>query len=181
MMRLRPSIRSKPFLTSLNLRDSSWIQHCGRLGPVKMSNEKEIDDERTTSSQEAELQKVEDKCLDLPNVVLDHRARRAQLIARKDLYSSMPSEKPKAKSVDNAPDPTRHLESAVNKVESLEATLHKLQQERQKLEARTDLSKENKGLASRANKGRIDQLEKENNCLTLRNYSLNYNIRQRQI
>jgi hypothetical protein len=60
----------------------------------------------------------------------------------------------------------------------LEAVVQKLEQENKDLEAQVELFKANKELAIKANDGKVGELEAEVNALTLRNYCMNYNLRQ---
>jgi exonuclease VII small subunit len=80
--------------------------------------------------------------------------------------------------VHSAPDPARPFESYANKIASLEATVQKLQQENEDLEAQNELFEENKELDTRVNKRKIDQLGEETDGLTLKHYPLDYKNRQ---
>lgn len=79
-----------------------------------------------------------------------------------------------------APKLNEHRKSPSGWVSRLELKTLQLQQENQELVAKIELFEENKELTRQVNERKIGELSAENIRLSLRNSSLNYNIRQAQ-
>jgi chromosome segregation ATPase len=146
--------------------DTGDSQADRKVVSVNKNCENECGDELASSNQEIELWMVESEFLSLT---------KPDCIGRAGTSNNADHESPQT-----APKLNEHRKSPSGWVSRLELKILQLQQENHELEAKIELFEENKELTRQVNERKISELSAEINRLSLRNSSLNYNIRQAQ-